>query len=47
MKSKGLDTSWWENIKQNKQDPWEKLRINDVNDQMRQFSIGQDGRLTA
>ena len=39
MKDQGLDTSWWENIKENKQDPWEKLRINDVNDQMRQFAI--------
>jgi hypothetical protein len=45
MKSKGLETSWWENIKKQKQDPWEKLRINDVNDQMRQFSIGLDGKI--
>jgi hypothetical protein len=45
MESKGLDTSWWENIKKQKQDPWEKLRINDVNDQMRQFSIDRNGKL--
>jgi hypothetical protein len=44
MKSKGLETSWWENIKKQKQDPWEKLRINDVNNQMRQFQIGLDGK---
>jgi hypothetical protein len=47
MKSKGLETSWWENIKKQKQDPWEKLRINDVNDQMRQFNIGLDGKVKA
>lgn len=39
MKSQNIDTSWWENIKTNKQDPWEKLRLNDVNNQMRQFQI--------
>jgi hypothetical protein len=45
MKSKGLDTSWWENIKANKQDPWVKLRINDPNDQMRQFNIDRNGKV--
>jgi hypothetical protein len=39
MKSQNLDTTWWENIKSNKQDPWEKLRLNDTNNQMRQFQI--------
>jgi hypothetical protein len=39
MKSKGLDTSWWENIKAGKQDPWEKLKANDVNDHMKQFTL--------
>jgi hypothetical protein len=47
MKSKGLDTSWWENIKANKQDPWVKLRDNDPNDQMRQFNIDRAGRIRA
>ena len=39
MQSQGLDTSWWENIKTGKQDPWVKLKANDVNDQMKQFNI--------
>ena len=39
MKSIGLDTSWWDNVKLGKQDPWVKLRENDPNDQMRQFQI--------
>ena len=41
MKSQNIDTSWWENIKTNKQDPWEKLRVADVNQQMRQFQISK------
>ena len=39
MKSQGLDTSFWENIKAGKQDPWEKLKANDVNKQMMQFAV--------
>jgi hypothetical protein len=39
MKSIGLDTTWWENIKIGTQDPWEKLKINDINKQMQQFHI--------
>jgi hypothetical protein len=39
MKSRNLDTSWWENIKLGKQDPWEKLKEADVNKQMAHFSI--------
>jgi hypothetical protein len=39
MKSIGLDTTWWENIKRGTQDPWEKLKINDVNQQMKQYSV--------
>ena len=38
MKSAGLDTTWWENVKLGKQDPWERLKINDVNGQMRQYN---------
>jgi hypothetical protein len=34
MKSKGIDTTFWENIKAQKQDPWEKLEANDINQQM-------------
>lgn len=39
MKSQGMDTSFWENVKLQKQDPWEHLRANDTNNQMRQFQI--------
>lgn len=40
MKSKGLDTSWWENVKAGKQtNPWIKLQENDVNDQCKQFKL--------
>lgn len=39
MKSRGMDTSFWENVKLQKQDPWERLRANDTNNQMRQFQI--------
>jgi hypothetical protein len=34
MKSRGLDTTWWENVKVGKQDPWVKLMANDPNAQM-------------
>lgn len=37
------DISWWENVKAGKQDPWEKLKIVDVNKQMRQFSLSSLG----
>ena len=36
LKSKGVDTTWWENVKANRQNPWEKLEANDVNKQMTQ-----------
>jgi hypothetical protein len=39
MRSKGLDTSWWENVKQQKQDPWAKLQVNDTNGQCKQFQM--------
>jgi hypothetical protein len=35
----GVDNSFWLRVKQEKQDPWENLRKNDVNGQMRQFQI--------
>jgi hypothetical protein len=39
LKSQGLNPTFWDNIKANKQDPWQRLRENDVNNQMRQFQI--------
>jgi hypothetical protein len=35
----GVDNSFWKRVKEQKQDPWEHLRNNDVNGQMRQFQI--------
>ena len=37
LKSKGEDTTFWENVQKGKQDPWEKLKLNDINKQMIQF----------
>lgn len=37
MKSREFDTSWWENVKLGKQDPWVKLQENDPNKQCMQF----------
>jgi len=37
LKSKGQDMKFWTNVKNGTQDPWEKLKINDVNGQMRQY----------
>ena len=34
LKQQGQDMTWWENVKANKQYPWEKLNANDVNRQM-------------
>lgn len=31
MREQGIDTSWWENVKAGKQQPWEKMTANDVN----------------
>jgi hypothetical protein len=39
MKSQGISTDWWEAVKSRKQDPWVKLKENDVNRQMFQFSM--------
>jgi hypothetical protein len=36
LKQQGQDMSWWENVKANRQDPWEKLSANDINKQMTQ-----------
>lgn len=35
----GQDMSWFENVLAGKQDPWEKLKANDVNNQMKQFKL--------
>ncbi len=43
LDSIGVDNSFWLNAKNNKQDPWEKLRNNDTNGQMRQFQIRAQG----
>ena len=39
LKSQGLNSKFWDNVKTSKQDPWQRLRENDVNNQMRQFNI--------
>jgi hypothetical protein len=39
LKSQGLAHDFWDRVKNQKQDPWEKLRENDVNGQMKQFKI--------
>lgn len=35
----GKDMSWFENVITGSQDPWEKLKANDVNSQMKQFKL--------
>lgn len=44
MKSRNLDTTWWENVKAGKQYPWEKLIALDINKQMSQFSLKVDNQ---
>lgn len=39
LKSQGNDSTWWERVKVGEQDPWEKLKANDPNGQMRQFQM--------
>jgi len=39
MAQRGLDTTFWNNVKLGKQNPWEKLRANYVNKQMMQYSM--------
>jgi hypothetical protein len=46
MNSQGVSTDWWEAVKAGKQDPWEKLKKNDVNRQMFQFSLKADHATT-
>jgi hypothetical protein len=42
MKTIGLDTTWWENVKLGKQYPWTRLQELDVNQQMKQFNMKVD-----
>lgn len=44
MTSIGLDISWWNKVKQGQQDPWEKLKLNDVNKQMVQFTMSYNSQ---
>lgn len=39
MQSQGQSTDWWDRVKTGAQDPWEKLKVNDVNGQMFQFKL--------
>jgi hypothetical protein len=39
IKTLGLDTAWWERVKLGQQDPWDKLRANDINKQMVQYKV--------
>lgn len=38
-KQRNLDMSWFRNVFTGKQDPWEKLKANDVNNQMMQYRV--------
>lgn len=42
LKSQGHDMSFWEGVKAGKQDPWVKLKANDINNQMSQFKTVRD-----
>jgi len=37
MKSRGLNTDFFQGVFTGKQDPWEKLKVNDINNQMSQW----------
>jgi len=41
LKEKGIktDPSFWDRVKTQQQDPWERLKENDTNNQMRQFNL--------
>jgi len=41
LKEIGQGNDWWTRVKAGNQDPWEKLKANDPNDQMRQFNLRQ------
>lgn len=39
LKIIGQGNDWWERVKMGRQDPWDKLKANDVNRQMVQFQL--------
>lgn len=39
IKDKGIDTSWWEEVKAGRQNPWTKMKENDPNGQMVQIQV--------
>lgn len=39
LKSKGIDITFWENVKAGTQDPWEVMNKNDINGQVRRIPI--------
>lgn len=39
LANKGIDMSFWENVKLGKQNPWEQMRANDPNKQVNQFPM--------
>lgn len=41
MKQQNLDTTFWENVKAGKQNPWEKMQANDPNKQTVQTTIAK------
>jgi len=43
MKSRGISTQWWEDAKAGTIDPWENMRKNDPNEQVKQFKITTSG----
>jgi hypothetical protein len=42
MLSIGMSIDWWKQVKMNQQDPWAKLKENDINKQMIQFHTVRD-----
>jgi hypothetical protein len=42
LKTMNIDTTFWENIKTLKQDPWEKLKQNDINSHMYHFNLSAE-----
>jgi hypothetical protein len=38
----GMDIDWWTRVKSGEQDPWAKLKVNDVNGQMVQYKMKID-----
>lgn len=39
LKSIGQSNTWWDRVKTGEQDPWDRLRENDINKQMVQFTL--------